>query len=227
MNHLPDPILAWYLFCLGLAVGMAVLAMSAYLSVSPPWLRWLLLASGVLVASRYVTMALAAISPHPQELWWLRWCWYGTSIGLTFPSVVALDQLARHPAMTPKKLLQWYAPFLAAYLLVLLFGRMEWFRDPLVGTTVKLGGWAIYLLAFAQACFVMVFLAMAGFLLSKIRSPHIQMALILLMAAYAYLTLDGVLVTFGRWYLRPFLFSEIFALLAIWLAFETADKHPA
>ena len=227
MNHLPDPILAWYLFCLGLAVGVVLLAMAAYLTVSPRWLRWLLLASGVLAAGRYMTMALLAVSPHPQELRWAWRCWYGTSIGLTFPSLVALDQLVRHPAMTPRKLLQWYAPFLAAYLAVLVFGHMDIVRDPMVGNVVRLGGWALRLLAFTQAWFVLAFLGMAGLLLKKISSQPIQIALVFLLAAYAYLGLDGVLVTLGRWYLRPFLFSEIFALLAIWLALETADKHPA
>ncbi|MBI3292357.1 MAG: hypothetical protein HYZ73_06065, partial [Elusimicrobia bacterium] len=56
-------------FFLGLASGITVLAMSGYLSVSPAWLRWLLLISGVGVAGRYVMMTLPAIGLDPRPVW--------------------------------------------------------------------------------------------------------------------------------------------------------------
>lgn len=220
----PSPIVGWYLFWLGVAVGVTALAMTAYLAISPRWLRWLLLASGAFVASRYVTMALFATSPEPHALWALRRCWVATSVGLTFPAIVALDQLVRHPAMSPKKLLRWFSPFLACYALVLGFGRFELTADPLVGTSPRLvGGW-LWVLAVVQGLFVIGVLALGALLIQKLTSRRIRIALFGLMGAYGYLGLDGLFLALDRWYFRPFLFSEILALIAIWFALETARQ---
>jgi len=222
MTAFPDPVAAWYLFSLGLAVGLAVLAMTAYLSVSPRWLRWMLLASGAYVTSRYVTMALFAVSPEPQRLWALRRCWLASSVGLTFPMLVALDQLVRHPAMSPRKLLRWFSPFLAAYALIILFGRFELGADRVAGSSPRLVGWTLWLLAVVQGSFVVGFLGLGALLIRKLPFRHIQLALGGLMIAVGYLGLDGLLVATDRWYARPFLFSEILAMIAIWFALETA-----
>ena len=53
---------ALYLFLLGLASGLALLTASAFRKVSPAWVRWLLLACGALVISRYVAMALQTLN---------------------------------------------------------------------------------------------------------------------------------------------------------------------
>ena len=206
-----EPVAAWYLFLLGLAMGLVVLLLTAYLSISPGWLRWLLLASGVFAASRYLVMALFAISPAPQDLWGLRACWFATSIGLTLPGVVALDQLVRHPAMTPKKLLKGYAPFLAAYLAVILLGRYELVPDPIAGYSPTLvGGWRW---------------ALAAMVGRKLPVPRIRLALGWLMAAYSYLSVDGFVRAAGGWYVRPYLYSECLALWAIWFALDTARRQ--
>ncbi len=219
------PLAAWYLFDLGLAVGITCLTMSAYRDISPRWLRWLLLASGLFVVSRYLTMALFAISPQPQGFWGLRRCWLATSVGLTFPSVVALDQLVRHPAMSPKKLLRWFSPFLIAYTLVFAFGRFELLPNPLGGVIPRLAGAGLWLLALTQGGFVIGFLGFGALLIQKLPSRPIRLALLGLMRAWGYLALDGLIVACGGWYFRPFLFSELLALLAIWFAFETARQH--
>ena len=220
-----NPMVSWYLFCLGLGVGLALLVMTGYLSLSPPWLRWLLLISGMLAASRYVVMALFAVSPDPQELWGLRACWFGTSIGLTLPGMVALDQLVRHPAMTPKKLLKWYAPFLAAYLVAILFGPYELTADPLAGQSPRLVGWGRGLLAATHSVFVAGFVWLAAMVCRKLPVPRIRLALGLLMAAYAYLGVDGVLRSAGGWYVRPYLYSEFLAMGALWFALDTARRQ--
>ena len=111
---------ALYLFLLGLASGITLLAISAYRRVSPAWVKWLLVASGLFVISRYVAMALFASAETPEPVWGFRFCWFASYIGLTLPSVFAVDQLLRHPAMNPKKLLTWCAPFLVAYGAIIL-----------------------------------------------------------------------------------------------------------
>ena len=221
-----DPGGGWYLFWLGLAAGASGLAMSAYRFVSPRWLKWLLWASGLLVTSRYLAMATFATSAQPPMGWLLQRVWFASVIGLTFPGVVALDQLVRHPAMTPKKLLVRFSPFLLAYALVLLLGRIEWESHPLIGLHPRLVGWAVGALACAHAAFILGMLGLGFLLAKKLPSTPIRLALAGLMAAYAYLGADGVVLAVGRWYSWPFLYSEILALVALWLAFDTAKQHP-
>ena len=213
-----------YLFLLGLASGLTVLAISAYRRVSPRWLTWTLIASGLFVISRYVTMALFTSEDAPQRFWALRHCWYGTSIGLTLPSVFAVDQLVRHPAMTPKKLLIRFAPFLIAYLVVILFADMQAVPDLVVGWSVKLTvPWRMTMML-VQAAFVAGFTLVAVVLMMKLPSWPIRRALAGLVAGYGYLTLDGLLQAAGWWYFRPNLYSEMVTLLALWYAFETASR---
>ena len=83
---LPDLQAAHALFLSGLATGLSLLLMTAFLSLSPRWLRWLLLACGALLIGRYLAMAAFAITPHPSgEAAWNR-CWLAASIGMTFPA---------------------------------------------------------------------------------------------------------------------------------------------
>jgi len=219
-----SPAAGVYLFLLGLACGVAVLTTTSYRRVSPRWLRWLLFASGAFVMSRYVTMALFTATDAPRYFLALRPCWFATSIGLTFPSVVALDQLLRHPAMTPRRLLVWFSPFLAMYGIVLLFAGVTLVPDRLVGWALHLeSGWQV-LLSLTQGVFVIGFIGISVMLMQKIPSTPIRLALLGLAAGQAYLGLDGLLLALGRWYFRPFLYSEMLTLLALWHAFETSAR---
>lgn len=211
-----------YLFLLGLASGVVLLAMSAYRRVSPRWLKWALMASGLLVISRYVTLALFTNPDAPNRLWALRHCWFGSAIGLSFPSVFAIDQLLRHPAMTPKKLLGWVAPFLVAFGAIILFGTLTPAPDPLLGWTLHLTTpWRVFA-SVIQETFVMGFIGIGVLLMRKIPSRSIQLALLGLIVGQAYLGLDGLLLALGGWYVRPFLYSEMVMGLALWHAYETA-----
>ena len=216
------PLAGLYLFLLGLASGFALLAISAYRHVSPGWVRWLLIVSGLLVIGRYDAMAAFATAADPQHVWALRHLWFATSLALPLASALAVDQLIRHPAMTPHKLLVWLAPFLASYGAVMLFGEMVSGPDRVVGWTVHLApGWQ-RLLGMTHAVFVLVFLTGCGLLVRKLPSGPIRIALLGLMLSQAALAFDGLLSAFGGWYFRPYLYSEMFTLLALWYAYETS-----
>lgn len=174
-------------FLLGLASGLAILALTAYRRISPPWLRWLLIASGLLLASRYATLAHFTADEH-----WLRWWRFVKGISLTLPGVFAVDQLVRHPAMTPKKLLRWYAPLFIAYGVTTL---TPWWRE----TAVILTG-----------VFTLVFLWICGLVIRKLPDRRIRLALIGLCLAYLLIVLSDLL------------FAEMLVLLALWYAYETS-----
>jgi len=209
-----------YLFLLGLAAGMGLLTLTAYRSVSPPWLRRLLTAAGVFTISRYAAMALLAMLDDPPWPGLLARCWYASSVGLTLPSVVAIDQLVRHPAMTPRKLLIWFSPFLAVYAAALAFGADVPFLDRI---PVLLPPWFAVLPA-TQAIFVVGFITTCLLFIRKVPVLSIRIALGALAAAHVYLAIDGMILAAGGWYFRPYLFSEMAALLALWFAFETASS---
>ena len=211
-----------YLFLLGLACGLAILPLTAYARLTPRWVRWLLMAAGSLVVGRYVALAGFALADQPSHVWGLRYLWFGSAVGLTLPAVFAVDALIRHPAMTPKKLLLRFSPFLIAYAALILVGDSHPVPDRIAGWAVSLGpGWRLFAAA-VQGVFVAGFVVLCLMLARKLPVPAIQTALLVLTAAYLYLGADGVLVASGGWYFRPFLYSEMAASLALWYAFQTA-----
>lgn len=221
---LASPLQGWYLFCAGLAAGVAILALTGYAALSPRWMKWAVIAAGLFTLSRYVAMAACALVPNAASSWVVQRCWLGASVGLTLPTVVALDQLVRHPAMSPKKLLQRVAPFLAGYAIVLAFGAFDAQPDPLLGARPHLVGWAAILLAIIHACFVLGFLALSFLIIRKLPVRRIQAAIAGLMLAQLSLGADGALEHLRLWSFRPLLFPELLALLAIWWALRTAES---
>ncbi|HEX9564013.1 MAG TPA: hypothetical protein VF981_08580 [Gemmatimonadaceae bacterium] len=213
-----------YLFLLGLAAGTAVLAMTAFRHVSPRWLRWVLFAVGAFQVGRYVALACFTAPDAPIRFWELRRFWFASAVGLTLPSVVALDQLVRHPAMTPKKLLIRFSPFLAAYGAVILFGSFTAIPDRVAGWALELTGWWPAFVSVVQGAFVILFIGICVWIIRKLPSEPIRTSAARLLVAHAYLAFDGALLAFGGWYFRPFLFSEMLALLALWHAFETVNS---
>lgn len=206
-----------YLFLLGLAAGMGLLTLTAYRAVSPAWLRRLLTVVSMCVIARYVSLALFAMLQQPPLPWLLARCWYASTVGLTLPSVVAIDQLVRHPAMTPRRLLTWFSPFLAVYVATLLFGVVV----PPIGEPVLAAPWRM-VLSTTQAIFATSFIAACVLFIRKVPLLPIRIALAALAAAHTYLAVDGMILAAGGWYFRPYLFSEMAALLALWFAYETA-----
>ena len=215
---------AIYLFLLGLAAGIALLTVSSYRHTSPAWLRWLLTLSGLFVASRYLAMALFAATDTPQRVWGFRHCWFATSLGFPLAATFAVDQLTRHPAMTPTKVLRWLAPFLAVYATVILVAPMTASPDRIAGWTLHLStGWR-EVLGITHLSFTVSFLVIVFMVMRKIPSRPIRVALGGLAGGFLILTLDGLLSALHVWYFRPYLFSELFMLLALWHAFDTASS---
>lgn len=211
-----------YLFALGLASGTALLAITAYRRVSPRWLAWLLAGSGWLVISRYVTMALFTHPHAPQRFAALRHCWFATSVGLTLPSVMAIDQLLRHPAMSPQRLLRWFSPLLVAYGTIIVFGPTTIVVDADTGWRVQLhGGWQT-LLGLIQGVFVLGFVVVSAMLIRKVAVSPIRTALLGLALGHTARGLAGWLVATGQWPFQSVLYSEMFILLALWFAYDTS-----
>jgi hypothetical protein len=126
--------------------------------------------------------------------------------------------------MTPKKLLTWFAPFLAVYALVSLFGEFIPEPDPVAGWQLKLGTPWMVAVSLVQSVFVLGFVTSCVVFIRKIPVRPIQIALGLLATAHLLLGLDGALLALGRWYFRPFLFTEMATLFALWHAFTTAAR---
>ena len=186
-----------YLFLLGLACGLAILPLTAYARLTPRRVRWLLLAAGALVVGRYVALAGFALADEPSRVWGLRYLWFGSAVGLTLPAVFAVDALIRHPAMTPKKLLWRFSPFLAAYAALIVAGPSH----PIANQIAPI----------IQGLFVIGFVGLCLLLARNLPVPAIRTALWILAAAYVYLGVDGV----G---------AEMAASLALWFAFQTAAR---
>ena len=211
-----------YLFLLGLSAGLTLVTISASHRLSPSWLKWLLVAAGAFIISRYVTQALFASTLSVERVWGFRRCWFATSLGFPLLAACAVDQLIRHPAMTPKKLLTWLSPFLAIYGAIILFAPMTATPDQVAGWTVHLPPVWQRLLGMTHLVYTACFIAVCVMVMGKIPSPPIRIALAGLIGAFLLLSLDGVLAAFHIRYFRPYLFSELVMLLALWHAFETA-----
>ena len=93
-------------FVLGIACGLALLVITAFRPLSPAWLKLLLIACGLTLMARYLLIAFPREEIPARVLDGLR------LTGLWLPYAFGLDQLIRHPAMTPKKLLRWCLPVL-------------------------------------------------------------------------------------------------------------------
>lgn len=208
---------------LGLASGFALLAITSYRRVSPFWLKALLMASGLLLIIRYImTMPLKEQISLYQSMG--SWAVFGagsvamtlgkwqavSSIGLTMPALFAVDQLIRHPAMTPKKLLRWYLLFLLVDGIAILTA-MVWVWSLFVHWALLIG----LTFGFVGACVLLA---------RKIPSAPIRRALVGLALSYGYLGV-GFLMDFRGWWNDTLLLSsEMAALLALWYAYETSAR---
>lgn len=155
------------MFLLGLATGLAIMTMTAYRRVSPRWLRVLLIVSGLLLLDRYAMLAYFEVDERG-----LRWWRLVSGVGLTLPGVFAVDQLVRHPAITPKTLLRWYSSWAIAYGVVLL---TPWWQGV---TSVWIG------------LFTLVLLWICGLIIRKLPDRRLRAALAGLCLAYLLMSVS-------------------------------------
>lgn len=189
-----------YLFLLGLSCGITLCAATAYRRITPSWLRLLLMACSLFVASRYVAMALFTSPDAPSSVW----------VGLAVPSIFAVDQVLRHPAMTPTKLLRWCAPLVAAYAAVLGAATVSPVPDAFGWAPQLSQPWRT-LLPVIQLLFVAGFVAVNGLFIMKVPVKPVRIALLVLATAQVFLLFGG-------------LAAEMFAVLAVWYAFDTGTR---
>ncbi|PIQ84125.1 MAG: hypothetical protein COV75_03950 [Candidatus Omnitrophica bacterium CG11_big_fil_rev_8_21_14_0_20_63_9] len=190
------PLAGTDLFLLGLASGLALLAMSSYRHASPGWLRWLLLGCGLALIFRYVCLAQFATAATFDYLGLGHRIWL---VGLMLPGIFAVDQLLRDPRMSPRILLIRSSPLLIAYA-ALLIAPTELRR--------------LFVLLI-QGTFAAGFAGWAGLIAWKVPSLPIRRTLAGLVGGYAWLALSGAGLK---------LYPEIFTWLALWYAYETAFK---
>jgi hypothetical protein len=176
-------------FLFGLTSGLVILLLTAYRRLSPRWLKWLLIVMALLLLSGYVTLAYVAVDES-----WLRWWRFIRSVGLTLPGLFAVDQLIRHPAVTPKKVLRWYSPWFMAYGIA---SFTPWWRWTVPAVTTF---------------FSLMLLWISGMVIRKLPDRRIRLALISLSLAYLAMGLSGLLL------------ADMLLLLALWSAFDTSVR---
>ena len=215
----------WYGFFLGLAAGMAVRAATAYRTVSPRWLRWLLLGLAALVASRYVTLMVWANSAEPSRWLWLRHCWLASIVALPLPSLLALDQLVRHPSWSAMRILRYCSPVLVLYALIMLFGPGALQPHPLAGWVPELRmPWRAALIV-VQSVFVLVFAVLCTLLILRMRSRRVRLAVSGLLLGHVSIALAHVPAVAQHAGHCALLLTEIFTLAAIGHAFDIAHER--
>ena len=218
------PTAVLYVFTLGVAAGLTLVIMGAYGRLSPRWLQVLLLASGALLAARYIGLTFLFVAPHEIPTQLLGIVWRSAPISFLLSSAVAVDQLLRHPAMTPKKLVRWMSPFLFAFALISLLAPTVLAGDPRVGWALCLPSlWGVALVA-VQGVVAVVILGLGIFLARKIPSKPIIEALLLIGMAQAMWTC-AIAGTGLRCTTAPPapLTGDLLLLVALWYAFDRAD----
>ena len=198
---------AWSIFCLRLSTGASALLFSEYLALSPRWFRGVIAAAGLGVLLRYWLLVWTAITPVPLTAWMIDGIDLWAAIGLTLPCAAALDQLVRHPAMTPKKLLRAYAPIAVAWMPAVVLG-------PLASAVV-------------QSAFALLIVWVGARLIRKLPVRKIRLsvaglALAQLLLAGQRLAGSGVMLD-----IRVLLVSEGVVLGSIWASLRAARTSSA
>ncbi|MBI4597675.1 MAG: hypothetical protein HY737_04645 [Candidatus Omnitrophica bacterium] len=188
------------IYLVGLASGVVLLPITSFRRLSPLWLKLLLVAAGCLLIIRYLMLGLPDPVAPPMGRWSAPFVRLTGAIGVTLPGIFAMDQLIRHPAMTPQKLLRWCAPLIALDLVTC-------WRIPLAMLVQGAVG-----LGLASAC------AMLG---GKIPVPSIRKPLAILGLAYGMWAAANLLIGLATAIpLRWMLLAELNLMLAVWHAFD-------
>lgn len=198
-------------FLAGLGCGFTLLVASALRPVSPRWLRVLLLCLMLVQAAWYLLSLLA--SPAV----WLPWSeplWLLTATGLLVSSVFAIDQLLRHPAMSPRRLLRWCSPLLIVAIVAAPLLRYPPLIPFLGRALLYLGVYMLGSLGFSIWMLV---------LFPKIPSRVMRGAVCLLAAAHAMRAGE---ILYGLWRvgIPAIVHADLFLLMSLWYAYDLAYR---
>ena len=130
--------------------------------------------------------------------------WLAGLIGLTWPVMAAVDQLVRHPAMTPKKLALWYAPFLVCSLVAIVGGMARAVGCLLAG-------------------FSAVLMVVAGAMWRRLPPGAVKSALAMLMVAAVACAAEGVARAIDPSGL-PWMWPEALVMTGVWRSFRAASR---
>ena len=213
-----------YCFLLGLSTGATILTITSYRRVSPAWLKWLLMGSGMLLITHYLTLALLTTPAPLHDTWPLRFVWHTMSMTLLFPGVMAIDQLLRHPAMSPKTLLTWLAPVLTADAVIGSLARLTVTPNPAGGWISSLDSGSMLLGTLLHEAVLVTAIAACLLLIRKPLPRLMRQALAGLAGGFAVFGIMLALFAARQWLQIPLLLSEVLLLLALWYAYETGAE---
>ena len=193
-------------YLLGLASGVALLPVLAFCQISTGWVRGLLIVGQALAAFSHALTASLGADPA-VEAWAARIGW-AAAAGTVAVSAFAVDQLLRHPAMTPRRLLLWIAPFLAGPLAAAVLGPGA--------------GWATGAAQATGAVFSLLFAVVTLWLAMRLPVPKIRLMLGFLAAAHLGLLAAGLPVfamipTLG-------VLARLFLYVSFAAAYGTAER---
>lgn len=199
---------ALLIYLTGIASGTVLLAMSAYRHASPVWLKWLLWITGLFLILRYTltVLFLESGSLHFFQLQSYRWA--VATACLCVPALFVIDQMLRHPAMSPEKFARIALPAILIQALCVLFGDQFAFLG-----WVSFGVFQLFALALVVFCIR---------LWPQIPNTLLKRALSILIAALAFLAGESIMSLMGSTLSASGVLAEILMLAALWHTYETS-----
>ncbi len=196
------------LYLTGFASGTVLLALSGYRQASPSWLKWLLWATGAFLLTRYF-MTILALQSFPEVFFQIhhyRWAVATTCLGI--PGLFVIDQMLRHPAMSPEKFARIALPVIVLQALcVVLSDFVPWIM------WLSFGIYQLTALGLVGFCLRLMF---------QVPNALMKRALAALIFGFGCLAVEGLISLQGNPFAAPGLLSEIITLIALWYAYEAS-----
>ncbi|HOQ17707.1 MAG TPA: hypothetical protein PLC16_07525 [Defluviitaleaceae bacterium] len=178
----------------------------------------------IVTGLRYITLLLFTFNFPVGILKFLAYFYYGSMIGLTIPSIVALWYTIPRfrKKINEKRLLLFLTPLFIFYFFMLYLQPLEIVIKTGIGYGLRLlFPWNLFVSIY-YGFFVMIILLLcvSGFRWYKYKFPRSQYLLFFL--SYLLLLVDGLTILFNRTNtFQPFIISEAFVLIALLYAFST------
>jgi hypothetical protein len=191
-------------FTAGLSTGLALMLLLSFRPLSPRWLRWNLYLDGLFLAAFSATRGAVEATAYAQ------YSSFVLTLSLALPSLFAIDQLVRHPAMRLQRLSMAAS---IAFLVIVLCYVLEGF------TQARL--WGRLSLVWG-ACVALAIAFMAVRFLKSVPHPTVKAALGGLVLGLAAITAHHLLNLAGT-APEALMLLEPLAIFLIWFGF---DKIP-